>query len=68
MSYSFNDPCWSCQKNINKTCKDAQTIRDAVNLIHTRTYDQGHQGGGQLLLMCCRIATVEYMPKEEIEC
>jgi hypothetical protein len=62
MSYSFNNPCSNCKKSkievngvVNeKPCKDAQKIQEAVSLIHSSN-DGSHQGGGEILMMCCRV-------------
>jgi hypothetical protein len=60
MSYSFNNPCWNCKKHQNldnsnpSPCKDEEEIREAIEVIHSRTYEQGHQGSGEIVLMCCR--------------
>lgn len=59
MSYSLNMPCWNCKKcqttsETEGKCKDAQKIQDAVNKIHSETFEQGHQGAGAITLMCCR--------------
>lgn len=53
MSYSIQSPCFNCEKK--DTCTDAATINKAVQEeIHSRTYAEGHQGGGTIVLACCR--------------
>lgn len=52
MSYSLNSPCYNCNKE--KTCTDLNKVREAVDKIHASSYDEGHQGGGEILLACFR--------------
>lgn len=59
MSYSFNNPCWAGQKR--EVCKDEAKIREAVQHIHCDN-DGTHHGGGEILMMCSRIAS-----KPEVE-
>lgn len=59
MSYSVSSPCYNCKKNQNVRtpegkCSDMQEVQEAVNKIHSKTFDQGHQGAGSITLMCCR--------------
>jgi hypothetical protein len=66
MSYSFNNPCWNCQKHqkhqnidgVENPCKDEETIRNAINDIHQRTFEQGHKGSGEVLLMCSKMLPI----------
>lgn len=63
MSYSFNNPCWNCQKhqNINgveNPCKDEETLRLAINDIHNKTFEEGHQGSGEIVLMCSKLKPI----------
>ena len=57
MSYSVYTPCWACKKV--KTCTDAKTLQEGVNAIHAHSYEQGHQGGGSISLMCLRMETTQ---------
>jgi len=50
MSYAFNNPCWTCAKR--ESCLDASKVREAVNEIHKLSYEEGHQGSGEILLSC----------------
>lgn len=50
MSYNFNTPCWNCSKQPN--CTDEARIREAITKIHQTTFEEGHQGSGQILLAC----------------
>ncbi len=62
MSYSFNNPCWNCLKHPNagaeNPCKDEEAIRHAVDEIHERTFEEGHQGSGEIVLMCFKIKPI----------
>ena len=52
MSYSFNNPCYQCAKNVE--CKDAQKIQESVYQIHNSN-DGTHLGSGQILMMCVNL-------------
>lgn len=53
MSYSFNNPCFNCEKK--EQCTDREKVQEAVNKIHENCCDQGgHLGSGEILLMCTR--------------
>ena len=52
MSYSVTSPCYNCEKK--STCTDHQLISEAVVKIHERSYDQGHQGCGTIVIACNR--------------
>jgi hypothetical protein len=62
MSYSYINPCWSCKKN--ETCKDYGEIQNAITKIHERTYEEGHKGGGSIVLACCRMQNRESEPQK----
>ena len=53
MSYSFNNPCYCCQKS-KEGCEDSKKIQDAIYSIHTST-DGSHQGSGAVQMMCVKI-------------
>ena len=53
MSYMFNNPCYNCNKE--STCTDKKMIREAIDKIHQTTYEQGHQGSGEVLLSCLKL-------------
>jgi hypothetical protein len=53
MSYSIQSPCYNCEKK--DACTDLKAINDGVqNDIHTKSFEQGHQGSGTIVLMCIR--------------
>lgn len=55
MSYSFNNPCFNCEKQGD--CKDAEKIAEAIRAIHMSN-DGTHKGSGELLLMCTKVNPV----------
>jgi hypothetical protein len=52
MSYSLTTPCYCCKKN--DKCTDGKLLQDAVNKIHSNSFEQGHQGGGTVAVTCVR--------------
>ena len=50
MSYVFNSDCFGCAKK--ETCKDKNKLEEAVKLIHNETFEEGHQGRGEIVLNC----------------
>ena len=52
MSYSRNFPCGGCTK-IN-TCTDHTDIEEAICKIHSKNFEQGHQGSGEITIKCTR--------------
>jgi hypothetical protein len=57
MSYSVQTPCGMCAKK--DTCKDGLNLSKGVqNEIHTKTYEEGHQGSGNIILTCFRMDSV----------
>ena len=61
MSYSFNNPCWNCEKlagqNPDGECKDTEKLREAINRIHCDN-DGSHKGSGEILLMCSKVKPI----------
>jgi len=57
MSYSLSNLCWKCKKE--KTCTDRVDIQDAIQKIHSKEYEEGHQGAGMIYLSCQNIKTFE---------
>jgi hypothetical protein len=55
MSYSLMMQCSFCKKR--ETCKDHKEIQKAVNEIHSKTYEEGHQGSGTIIVQCTRQET-----------
>ena len=55
MSYSLMLQCNYCQKK--DTCGDYKEIQKAVTEIHNKTYDEGHQGSGMIIMQCTRQVT-----------
>jgi hypothetical protein len=53
MSYSVQTPCYSCTKK--ETCKDGKAVESTVQIIHSKTYEEGHQGSGSIILTCVRM-------------
>lgn len=58
MSYSVISQCGCCEKN--QTCTDAKAIQEAVQKIHSNTYEQGHQGCGNIVHQCYRAVANQY--------
>lgn len=52
MSYSLVTQCYNCLKK--GECTDRQDIQDAINVIHTKSYDQGHRGSGTIVMSCIK--------------
>jgi len=61
MSYSLNSPCYACSKK--ETCKDESKIKDAIAKIHETTFEDGHQGSGQIVLACVTQNRPLWVPK-----
>jgi len=56
MSYSLNNLCWKCE-NEDK-CTDRQDIENTINnIIHQKSYEEGHMGAGSIILHCQYIET-----------
>ncbi len=54
MSYCLTTPCYNCKKGgtTPQDCTDMMLLTDAVNKIHSKTYDEGHKGSGNIVLCC----------------
>lgn len=50
MSYIVNSPCYNCSKS--GKCTDEKHIKEAVTKIHETSFDNGHQGCGQIVIAC----------------
>jgi len=54
MSWSFNNPCWNCEKVLTEEnpdgCKDAFRIQESINKLHAD--NDGHKGCGEIVMSC----------------
>ena len=50
MSYSILSTCFSCDKK--ETCTDLKRVNEAIQLIHSTSKADGHQGRGWITLTC----------------